>query len=45
MDDVFDIARAGRYLLADARASRDGLLALQTYNADGVRMYREYLME
>lgn len=43
VDDVFEIARAGRHLLFDPRAVHDGLTALRDFNKDGVRAYREYL--
>jgi len=43
VDDVLDIARVGRRLLADARAAQDGFRALQAYVADGMRCYKEFL--
>ena len=42
VDDVLDIARVGRQLLFDARASSDGLKALELFNEDGVNAYRHY---
>ncbi|MGA8030735.1 MAG: hypothetical protein WB992_26620 [Bryobacteraceae bacterium] len=43
VDDVLDISRIGRRLLYDSRAPQDGFLALQSYVADGVRSYKQYL--
>lgn len=43
VDNVLDIARVGRRLLYDPRAALDGFHALQSYVADGLRCYREYL--
>ena len=42
VDDVLDIARAGRRLLHDTRAAEEGRIALKSYVADGVKAYREY---
>jgi hypothetical protein len=42
-DDVCDIARVGRQVLADSHAVRDGWRALTSYVHDGVNAYREYL--
>ncbi len=42
VDDVPQIARVGRKLLSDPHAPYDGLQALETYVADGVRVYRKY---
>jgi glycosyltransferase involved in cell wall biosynthesis len=42
VDDVVDIARVGRQLLTDNCAAADGLEALKAFNADGLRVYREY---
>ena len=41
-DDVLDIARVGRQLLADPRAAQDGLRALEASVVDGVNAYRGY---
>jgi len=43
IDDVLDIARAGRQILIDSHAAHDGLRALKSYVRDGVSAYREYL--
>jgi hypothetical protein len=43
VDDVLDIARIARRLLCDSRAAQDGFRALESYVADGVRSYRDYL--
>lgn len=43
VDDVFDIARVGRYLLADPQAAADGWDALQAHNQDGVRAWTAFL--
>ncbi len=42
VDDVLDIARAGRRLLFDPRAHQDGYRALRTYVADGLQAYQQY---
>lgn len=42
-DDVQAIARTGRSLLTDAHTGRDGLEALQAHNADGVRVWSQFL--
>lgn len=44
VDDVLDIARIGRRLLADPRASDEGRSALQSYVADGLSSYRKYFV-
>ena len=43
VDDALDIARVGRHLLADCRATHDGLRALERYVREGLCTYREYL--
>ena len=43
VDDVLDIARAGRQLLRDCRASSDGWKALVSFNQLGIGAYRRYL--
>ena len=45
MDDVLDIARVGRYLLTDSYAPQEGLEALQTHNAEGVKAWQEFLSQ
>lgn len=42
-DDVLDIARVGRYLLGDPRASADGFAALTAHNHDGLAAWRAFL--
>ncbi|MBV8072154.1 MAG: hypothetical protein JO270_19770 [Acidobacteriaceae bacterium] len=42
VDDVLDIARVGRRLLADPRAAAEGRSALQNYIIDGLSAYRKY---
>jgi len=42
VDDVLDIARTGRRLLADLRASQEGFCALQSYVEDGLLAYRRF---
>jgi hypothetical protein len=42
-DDVLDIARVGRQLLADPRAAEDGFCALHAHNAEGLRSWTQYL--
>lgn len=42
VDDVIDIARVGRRLLADPRAADEGRTALEAYVADGLSSYRRY---
>jgi hypothetical protein len=43
VDDVLDIARAGRQLLNDGRAMADGWKALVGFNQHGVNAYQSYL--
>jgi hypothetical protein len=43
VDDVLDIARVGRQLLYDARATADGWKALVSFNQLGVGAYQKYL--
>ena len=43
VDDVRDIARVGRYLLADAHAPADGLRALAQHNRDGLDAWKNFL--
>lgn len=43
VDDVFDIARAGRYLLSDPHASQEGLSALIAHNQVGLSAWKQYL--
>ncbi len=43
VDDVLDIARAGRQLLNDGRATADGWKALVGFNQHGVNAYQSYL--
>jgi hypothetical protein len=42
VDDVLDIARVGRQLLNDARATADGWRALVKFNHHGVHAYQRY---
>ena len=42
VDDVLDIARVGRQLLHDGRATADGWKALVSFNHHGVHAYRRY---
>jgi hypothetical protein len=42
-DDVLDIARIGRHLLADPYAAQEGLDALIFHNSDGVRAWQSFL--
>jgi hypothetical protein len=42
-DDVLDVARVGRSLIADPYAPRDGLNALTTHNTDGLQAWRSFL--
>lgn len=42
-DDVQDIARVGRQLLADRRAPHDGLAALERHNASALKAWQLYL--
>lgn len=42
-DDVADIVRVGRNLLADPHSGAEGLRALKAHNADGVAAWRGYL--
>ncbi|HUA20686.1 MAG TPA: hypothetical protein VMB25_18185 [Bryobacteraceae bacterium] len=43
MDDVLDIARVGRYLLTDPYAPQDGLDALKSHNAEGLKSWQAFL--
>jgi hypothetical protein len=43
MDDVLDIARVGRYLLADPHAPQEGLEALTSHNTEGLRAWQSFL--
>jgi hypothetical protein len=43
VDDVLDISRVGRRLLCDPHAAMDGLRALESHVAGGIRAYEEYL--
>ena len=43
VDDVLDIARTGRRLLADPRAAHDGFCALESYVKDGLLAYQQHL--
>jgi hypothetical protein len=43
IDDVWDIARTGRQLLADPYAAEDGFNALQQHNRRGLEAWLEYL--
>jgi hypothetical protein len=43
MDDVNDIARVGRQLIHDPRATYDGLVALEQHNRDGFEVWEEFL--
>ena len=43
VDDVRDIARVGRYLLADPHAPADGLRALNQHNREGLDAWTSYL--
>ena len=42
-DDTLEIGRTGRRLLYDRYAAQEGLRALQSYVADGLRAYRDYI--
>ncbi|HEY7392028.1 MAG TPA: hypothetical protein VH640_26155 [Bryobacteraceae bacterium] len=42
-DDVQQIARVARYLLADPHAPEDGLAALQRHNREGLESWKEFL--
>jgi hypothetical protein len=42
-DDVLDIARVGRDLLADPYAARDGLEALNSHNTSGLTSWQSFL--
>ncbi len=42
VDDVLDISRTGRRLLADSRSAQEGFRALESYVADGLREYNRY---
>jgi hypothetical protein len=43
MDDVLDIARVGRYLLADPYAQQEGLDALKSHNSEGLLSWQSFL--
>lgn len=43
VDDVLDIARVGRSLLADVRAAEDGFRALQQHNSTGLGVWQTFL--
>jgi hypothetical protein len=43
IDDVHQMARVARYLLADPHAPEDGLLALQRHNLDGLEAWKTFL--
>jgi hypothetical protein len=43
VDDVFDIARVGRYLLSDSNAAADGWKALEDHNSKGLEAWRTFL--
>jgi hypothetical protein len=43
MDNVLDIARVGRYLLTDPYAPQEGIEALKTHNADGLKSWQSFL--
>ncbi|MGA7411590.1 MAG: hypothetical protein WBW33_14005 [Bryobacteraceae bacterium] len=43
VDDVLDIARVGRQLLHDGRATADGWKALVRFNQGGMHAYKRYL--
>jgi glycosyltransferase involved in cell wall biosynthesis len=43
VDDVQQIARVARYLLADPHAPEDGLLALRRHNRDGLESWKSFL--
>ncbi len=43
VDNVLDIARTGRRLLADSRAAQEGYSALQSYIKDGLLAYHQHL--
>jgi hypothetical protein len=43
VDDVVEIARIGRNLLADPQAGEDGFEALQAHNEDGIRAWTAFL--
>jgi hypothetical protein len=43
MDDVLDIARVGRYLLTDPYGPQEGLAALKSHNADGLKAWRSFV--
>jgi hypothetical protein len=43
VDDVRDIARVGRYLLADPHAPADGLRALTQHNREGLDAWMSHL--
>lgn len=45
VDEVFEIAQVGRYLLNDHFAARDGMNHLKNYVQHGVRAWGEYLRE
>jgi hypothetical protein len=43
IDDVLDIARAGRYLLRDPNAAQEGMDALVSHNRDGITAWLSFL--
>src|ERR1700683_2719991 len=43
MDDVLDIARVGRSLLADPYAQQEGLNALKSHNSEGLKSWQGFL--
>jgi hypothetical protein len=43
IDDVHQMARVARYLLADPHAPEDGLLALERHNRDGLDAWKAFL--
>ncbi len=45
MDDALDIARVGRYLLADPNRGVEGLQALARHNYDGLAQWRMFLAQ
>jgi hypothetical protein len=44
-DDACDLANTAIHLLQDRKAPARGLKALQNFNADGVRIWQEYLFD
>jgi hypothetical protein len=43
MDDAFEVARVGRYLLGDLYALSEGLRALKAHNASGLVSWKSFL--